>query len=410
MKILHVTSTLSPRFGGPTVVINEMARYEAKAGLDVTVISTNADYPEGLLDVPTDMPLYIEGVRYEFFPVQFRPLLVSLPMAVALKQRISAYDIVHIHGLYRFPPTFSASLCRLRGRPYIIRPHGSLDPYLYKQSSRSLAAKRLYERLFDLPNLNGASAIHYTTQAERSRARYLHLRSPALVLPNGLDRQRFEHLPAPGLLRRRFNLEGKEIVLFLGRINFVKGLDLLINAFARVAKDHPNAVLVIAGPDNDGYGRKVRNWITRRGIETRVFWQEMLLGTQVLQAYVDADLFVSASYSENFGMTVLEAMACGVPVVISNQTKIWQEVEKAEAGLVVPCRAYDLARALDHMLRNPEKRKKFGENGRSFVRSKFAWECVVKQLVRSYRAIVSSDEGCHSGTSRTFRSFHARAK
>src|SRR5690606_8058113 len=217
--------------------------------------------------------------------------------------------IVHVHGLYRFPPTYAAWQARQQGVPYIIRPHGSLDPYLYdKSTAGSVWLKRLYERWFDLPNLNAASAIHYTAEEERKRAAFLRLRAPSFVVPNGLEWREYAELPRRGALRAKLGLGDAPVVLFLGRLHFKKGLDLLIPAFETLRGRVPEAQLVIAGPENDQYGRLVRQWVAARGLGAAVHFVGPLFERDVVQAYVDADVFALPSYTENFGMTVVEAM------------------------------------------------------------------------------------------------------
>ena len=164
MRILHVIQNMSPRHGGPVTVLKALARAQALAGLDVTLCTTNEDCPVGKLDVPNHAPVIEDGVIIWYHRVNFFPLVFSITLAKWLKREIAGFDIVHIHGLYRFPSTYAA-WCARKGRvPYLIMPHGSLDPFLYKQSRYSLLLKRIYERLFDIPNLSHAAAIHYTAE------------------------------------------------------------------------------------------------------------------------------------------------------------------------------------------------------------------------------------------------------
>ena len=146
------------------------------------------------------------------------------------------------------------------------------------------------------------------------------------MIPNGIDWERFRTLPPRGALRARWGLHDEPVVLFLGRIHFKKGLDLLIPAFDRCDAGCRMAQLVIAGPENDDYGQKVRGWVRERGLDASVHFVGLLSGPDVVQAYVDADVFALPSYTENFGMTVAESMACALPVVISDQVNIHAEV------------------------------------------------------------------------------------
>lgn len=391
MRILHVISTLAPSSGGPTFVVRDLAAAQIGQGHQVTICTTDRGNPvrERLPDTyfRTMVPA---GVQVEKFPVVFAPLLLSPAMGRWLAGSLSGFDIVEIHGLYRFPPTYAAWQARRQGVPYIIRPHGSLDPYLYGTSSAgSVRLKRLYERWFDLPNLHAAGAIHYTAEEERERAAFLKLRAPSFVLPNGLDWDRYRELPARGALRARWGLGEAPVVLFLGRLHFKKGLDLLIPAFDALRQRVPGVQLVIAGPENDDYGQQVRGWVRERGLEAAVHFVGSLHGAEVLQAYVDADVFALPSYTENFGMTVAEAMACALPVVISDQVNIHAEVAGAGAGVVTHCDATEVAHALQELLCDPQRRRAMGEAGRRLVQTKYTWPAIIDDLTLEYEQMVT---------------------
>ena len=150
----------------------------------------------------------------------------------------------------------------------------------------------------------------------------------------------------------------------------------------------PNAQLVIAGPENDDYGQKVRSWVRERGLESAVHFVGSLQGDDVVQAYVDADVFALPSYTENFGMTVAEAMACALPVVISDQVNIHAEVSTAGAGLVTRCDADDTTQALVTLLQDPERRRTMGKAGRRLVQAHYTWPAIVDALTREYQAVI----------------------
>ena len=367
-----------------------MARAQAKQGHEVVIYTTNADNPRGEYSVPTDIPVIVDRVEIWHFKLRyFKPLCVSGSLVQWINKTISYYDIVHIHGLYRFPPTYAAWRARRANVPYLIRPHGNLDPFLYKQSRYSLALKRIYERLFDITNLNHAAAIHYTTEEEAEHASFLGLRSKTVIVPNGIEWQVYEHLPPRGSFRNNLGLNDKALlVLFLGRINFTKGLDLLVPAFRCVAQECKNARLAIVGPDNEGYGSKVRKWCRDQQIEDKVLFVDYLSPEEVSQAYVDSDVVVLPSYTENFGMTVVEAMACGCPVVISDQVNIWREILAAGAGIVVKLDQFALADGICRVLKDKGTAKAMGAKGRLAAKKCYSWPPIVKQLTGVYRELI----------------------
>jgi glycosyltransferase involved in cell wall biosynthesis len=329
-----------------------------------------------------------DRVEVLYFPVQYRALTFSTNLKRFIKNNIATFDIIHIHGLYRFPPTYTAYQARKQGVPYVICPHGALDPYLYTKSSRNVLLKRLYERWFDLPNLHSAGAIHYTAEDERLRAAFLGLRAPSFVVPNGIDWGRYAHLPARGTFRDSLGIEDAQLVLFLGRLHHKKGLDLLIPAFEKVHQQFPGVHLAIVGPENDNYGEQVRSWVTDRGLTNAVHFVGHLDGADVIQAYVDADVFVLPSYTENFGLTVVEAMACGLPVVISDQVNIHADVAQSGAGLVTRCDADKVAEAVISLMGDSDRRSVMGRGGREAAQTRYTWPTIVDALSREYESVV----------------------
>ena len=215
--------------------------------------------------------------------------------------------------------------------------------------------------------------------------------TPGVVVPLGVDLREFQNLPEPGRFRERFPEIGpKQIILFLGRINFKKGLDLLVQALAQVVRHRRDVHLVVAGPDNDGWGGRVRDWLQAAGLTDYATFTGMLLGEEKLAALRDAQMFVLPSYSENFGLAVVEAMACGLPVVISDQVNIWREVAAAGAGLVGPCEATRLAENLEALLADPERGAEMGRRGKALVAGRFQWDGVALALQDLYARLIAN--------------------
>jgi glycosyltransferase involved in cell wall biosynthesis len=245
--------------------------------------------------------------------------------------------------------------------------------------------------MFDLPNLNAASGIHYSTDAERDNAAFLGLSAPTFVVPNGLDWNRFRVLPARGGFRQKWVPENASVMLFVGRIHPVKGLDTLILAFAEIYAKHPNARLVIVGPENDDYGNHLRSRIREIGLDAAIVFTGPLIGVELVQAYVDADIFVLPSHTENFGMVVAEAMASAMPVVISDQVKVSADVANAGAGIVTRRNVADLAEALEGLLSNESKRSAMGNAGRRLVHEKYRLPEVLRAFFLEYAKAIDGN-------------------
>ncbi len=314
-----------------------MARAQARLDNEVSIYTTNQD-GSGELEVPTERPVQWGGVTIRYFPIQCpRFWGTSLPLAKALKEKISEVDIAHIHSLYMFHSAVSAYYCGKFQTPYVIRPHGTLNPFIYK---RHRFRKKIVEILFQDRAIRRASGMHFVTEEEMMLAGNLTFGAPGFVVPLGLDIDEYPFDSSKGKLVSRFpELNGKKIILFLGRINFQKGLDILVNAFAAVARERDDVHLLIAGPDDNGYGKKVSAWLKKENVDTKTTLAGMLQGEEKLDAFHISSVFVLPSYSENFGIAVLEAMACGLPVIVSDKVNLWHEVVAAKAGEVAPCDA-----------------------------------------------------------------------
>lgn len=363
--------------------------------MDVTICTTNVD-GRGVLDVPLDRPLVENGVSIRFFPcTRFpRPYVISFPLLRALRETIHQFDVVHIYGIYSFSATVAARYCRKYKVPYVLHPHGTLDPYHRRRHS---VRKWIYSRLFERRNLEGAAAILFNSQEELRLAAKApdlvfltgssHAKPKTVVVPVGVDDAWFREVSreACDRFRRKYpELVGRRMVTYIGRLNFKKGLDLLVQGFARVAALHPEAHLVLAGPDNDGYGTRARGWLRQAGVLERATFTGLLSGEDLIAAVQDAEVLALSSYSENFGQVVAEAMAAGTPVIISDRVNIWPEVQRAGAGLVVRCNVEETADALRTVLDNPALAHEMGRRGRQLAQEKLRWSVVGEQMLNLY--------------------------
>lgn len=359
-----------------------MARAVAALGHEVSIYTTDRELAPG-----EDRRIVAEAGRatVHLFPQHFpRQLAASFPLQNALREAIPKADIVHLHSLYLFHTWAAARLCREFGVPYLLRPHGTLDPFLWR---RHRARKAVIEALFQNRVLREASAIHYTAEDEQRLATpYVHGAS-GVVVPNGLDLDQYAQLPPAGTFRAQHpEIGDRRIVLFLSRLNFKKGLDILIPAFARAAKRHPDLHLVIAGPD-DGMLAPTQGWVAAEGIGTRTTFVGMLGHEAKLAVFRDAAMFVLPSYSENFGISVVEASACGVPVAISDRINIWREIENAGSGLVAPPEIEAVARQIETLAGDPEQAQQMGLRGKAMAAEKFSWGKIARDLETVYRSL-----------------------
>jgi glycosyltransferase involved in cell wall biosynthesis len=397
MKILQVVATLAPRQGGPSIACPELSRELVRQGHQVSIYTSDVDGP-GHLKVPLDRPVVDNGVEIHYFRGWSEPsrYMFSPSMWRALGQTVAEFDIVHIYSVFGFSSSATAYWCRKRGVPHIVHPHGSLDPFLRRRhrGRKWIHAKLLAERDYLLASgvlFNSAEEMRLASDWSGLKKNREGKAPKRFVVPVGLDARWFQEpdRAAGQRLRDKFpELRGRRLVVYFGRINFKKGLDILARAFAGMARNYQDVHLVLAGPDAEGYGQQVRGWLAEGGVLDKATFTGLLEGEYRFAALQEAEVFALPSYTENFGQVVAEAMASGVPVVISDQVNIWPEVTNCGAGLVVPCDAEATAQALAKVLDNPETSKQMGRNGRRWVAEHLPWSVVAAQMASAYGELV----------------------
>ena len=386
MRIVHVIATLAAEEGGPSRAVLDMAMAMAQRGHEVSIQTT--DYGDAPVDVTAATGL---GVKIDIHPVGVpRRWKRSTALRAALERDLPKADVVHLHSLYLYHCLVTEQICRQARVPYILRPHGTLDPFLQQ---RHRSRKALVGALFQNRVTDNAAGLHFTAQEEQTLARPYARGQKGFVVPLPLDPAEFAALPPATRFAELYpETAGRRVVLFMSRLNFKKGLDLLVEAFGRVAAEQPDLHLVIAGPD-DGMRAAVETWVSEAGLDQRVTLPGMLRGEARLAALAAAELSVLPSYSENFGYAVVEAMACGLPVLISNNVNIWREVQAADAGLVCEASVDALTQSLRQSLHDATQNQDRGAKGKALVERLFSPAAVGAQLEEMYEAVRSKRQG-----------------
>lgn len=395
LKILHVIPSVGPQRGGPSIAMRTMARGLAASGLGVTVATTDDD-GAGRLEVPLGAPLAVDGVTWWHFRRQTRFYTVSAPLVTWLLRHAGDYDLLHLHGLFSCSTTAAALAARMHGVPYLVRTLGALNSWGIAGRRRGL--KRVSLRLAERRLLARAARVHYTSDREREEAERLGIRARAVVIPLGVEEQGLDRPPGREWLARRApDLAGRPVVLFLSRLDPKKGLDILLRALASLRAEGLRFALVVAGSGAAEVEAQARQEARRLGLEADVVWAGLVEGEDKAALMAGADLFVLPSASENFGLAVVEAMAAGLPVVISDQVAIHGEVASAGAGLVVPGEVEPLAGAIARLLREPAARRQAGQAGRRLVRQRFSVETMTARLVELYREVLAERSAAPAG-------------
>jgi glycosyltransferase involved in cell wall biosynthesis len=381
MRILHVVATYLPavRYGGPIRSVHGLCVALASLGHEVHVFTTNVD-GAGNSDVPLCQPSDIDGVRVWYFPSRYlRRLYWSSQMKKALSRELPGFDVVHLHSVFLWPTWAAARIAERFRIPYVVSPRGMLVRDLVRR--KSALVKWAWIKFVEHRTLSSAHAVHVTTRKELDEIREFGFDLPsALTVPNGVDGPEYES-PSDSGTRGK----DQEYVLFLGRINWKKGLDRLIRAWKFV----PEKKLLIAGNDEESYQREMQQLASNLGVSERIRFVGMVEGDAKWSLIRRAELFVLPSYSENFGIAVLEAMLMACPVVVTPEVGLSEAVVDSGAGLVTDGDPVSLAATIVELLDDAERRREMGIRGRRLASTSYCWSDLARQMISEYERIVT---------------------
>jgi len=391
MRILCVIPFYKPAhvYGGPTRSVPALCESLARQGMSVTVYTTNANGPHDL-DIEPNIGQLVDGVAVYYFERKGKGSYYFSPsLAAACHKTAHDYDLLYVvaNWVYPFIPACRSALSA--GIPYVVAPKNSFN----QRSWRGKYFKKiLYHILFERHLINRASAIHYTTRLEANASSWLHLKPRELILPNPVSFDDFDTMPAPGQFRSESHIPPADmLVLYLGRIDPKKGLDLAMRAFAIVARTYPQSVFAFVGPDEAGYLEVLKSLSADLGIENQCLFTGYLDSNSRLRALADADIFVLTSRYENFGMSAVEAMLSGLPVIVSDQVGIADELKHEQAVLVVPLEVEAIADALRKLLGNAEMRTELGQTAARVAREKYSTSQITSTMIRQFTNIISKN-------------------
>jgi len=384
MLIIHAIATLDPAAGGPPRTSLGLASAQAELGHEVHMVAyrgpsgervgLESDAGAGRPDsagqvVMHELPLPRAGERF-----------LARAVRAVFRELLPRADVLHLHGVWESIIRTGAAEARRLGKPYVVAPHGMLDRWSLAQRKWK---KRIALALGYRSMLEGAAFIHGLNTDEVRLLAPLHLTCPVRIIPNGVFPEPFASLPPKGTFRRsQPELADAPFVLFLSRLHYKKGLDHLARAFELLADKVPDLRLVVAGPD-DGARADFEARVARAGLTGRTHVVGPLYGTAKLAALVDAAAFCLPSRQEGLSVAILEAMACGTPVVISESCH-FPEVGEAGAGLAVPLDAEAVARALLRVLSEPGEAARMGQAGRKLTFERYLWSEIAELSIDAY--------------------------
>lgn len=390
MRILHVAIAYYPAtgYGGPIRSIRNLCAGLADLGHDCTVCVTNSDGTKQI-NVPCGMPQTVDRATvYYFKSPRWNYYGYSPRMKRWLKRHVTDYDLVHISGIWSFPERYAAVAARKAGVPYVVSPRGSADRRLVRHYLPK--TKWLYVNVVDRQNLSTAAAIHYTTVPELENSMLRHMCRKHFVVPNATTFGSSSDGSVASNTKVDVIVSGGSdpYVLFVGRLNWKKQIDVLIRAFARLRSAHKDLRLVIAGPDDDGLGARLRSLVRELEIDDHVDFLGSVEGNALLDLFRNARLFVLPSLSENFGHSAVEALAMGVPAVLSKNIDVVAFPEIADIAEVCAPDEDGVLSACQHVLDNLDRAEARVRSGREVVNRLFSIPSVCCRMADEYQKVI----------------------
>ncbi|MCR4411180.1 MAG: glycosyltransferase [Thermoguttaceae bacterium] len=380
MRMIHVIPGLEVRGGGGNRACAELCESLALLGHQVSL------YHVGAGDEPCFAP---KGVEVRRFPsVLLHRYAYSPALNACLASEVAKADLVHIHALWQYPGLAASRAARAHRVPYVVQPHGSLHPWKLRHKAWR---KWLYGRLIERRVLQGAAFVHVESEADACDVLAYLPTARVVTSPCGTFPEVFDDPGPQDYLAKRWPaLAGKICILYLARIDVNKGLDLLLYAFAKLAPGRPDLALLIVGPDYSKTTRRMQRLSDALGVSDRVVWGGMVSEQERIWVLRQSDGYVLPSLSENFGISVLEAMFCEKPVITTTATP-WAELATAGAGYVVAPEADAIFDALERLVSQPlSSRAEMGRRARRLALAKYDWRAIARKLSRHYEEAVAA--------------------
>lgn len=332
MRILHVIRSLRRESGGPLEGVLRLSDFQLSYGHEIEMVALDTEDEVVRLGAPFPVVALGRGLgRYGYNSRLHR----------WMRANANRFDVVVLHGLWNYSSVGSWRVLRKHRTPYFVFVHGMLSPWFRDRFPIKHLAKQAFWSLLEGRVVRDARYALFTTEEERTQARnafrgYQHYKER--IISYGTSGPVGNETSQRGaVLAALPDLAGRRFLLFVGRLHEVKGCDLLIQAFAQ-SLNHipPDADLVIAGPDQTGWGGQLKAMVLRLGLTKRIHWPGMIVGDLKWGMFRSCEALILPSHHENFGMVIAEAMACSRPVLVSNKVAVWREVAGASAGIVEP--------------------------------------------------------------------------
>lgn len=382
MHVLHCIASIDASSGGPTTSARSLCKGLANRGVKSTILSCSTG------DIARDQKnaSAFAGANFIWSQPLIKRFYWNPLLSKKIVESICEFDLLHVYGVFNGLAAHACRAARESNTAYILEPFGTLSPYCLSKSSLK---KKISLAIEERKNIEQASAIRFTSKAEWKRAAENFQVRRGFVAPIGIDWSEFKTLPARGAFRKKFQLEEDEkVLLFLGRLQPIKALEVFLPAFAKWNKSSPEAKrwrCVIIGPGESGYRGELESISEKLGCGASIIFTGPLYGADRVAALADSDVVFLPSFHENFGVSVVEAMACGKPVLISDQVDVWPFVKEFDLGEVATISQDGFMVALKNISAREGEWATMGARARRWVEMHCDWDEISEIVLNVYQ-------------------------
>ncbi|MBI4333580.1 MAG: glycosyltransferase family 4 protein [Chloroflexi bacterium] len=383
MKILHVFDYFSPARGGGTVtLLYRLCQAQAARGHEVSIYASDFELDQNYANSLKGVKVHLFHLRLTMGGFFFMP-----EMARAVRDHLREFDVVHLHVARSYQNILIQRYAGKYGVPYVLDAHGSTPRVVGGRKGFKYLLKWLFDIAYGNNVFRNACKLVAETDVGVSEYKELGLDQGKIVkVPPSFSIQEFSRLPARGVFRDKYGIKEKHVVLFLGRIHWVKGVDFLVESFGELVKSRDDVRLVIVGPD-DGHKTKLEQLIKNLNLPEKVLFTGFLDGSDKLSAFVDADVLVQTSVIEQGAWVPFEALLCGAPIIVTKHTGAGEDVRKYDAGYLVEYQnKTELANLIQYIIDNPDEARKKAAEGRERVKANLSLEKNVENYEALYRS------------------------
>ncbi len=386
MKVLQVFDFFSPHGGGTIDVIQKLSRALVEKDHEVTIYTSDYKLDQAYINSLPKVKIYPFHCLFNLGSFYVIPGMIK-----ATRDRLKNFDIVHLHCFRSFQNIVIHHYARKYGVPYIIDSHGSLPRVAAGETKLKGLLRWLFDVLFGYRILEDAVGViamnKFGLKEYESFGRKI---KKAVIIPYFFATDDFAVLPPREQFRKRFNLGNKKVVMSLGRIHRIKGLDFLVESFHELTKTRQDAVLVICGND-DGYQKKLERLVAELKLTDRIIFPGFLAGQEKLTALVDADVVVQPSRYEYAAWAPIEAVLCGTPIIASAGSGSGEDVTRLDAGYLVNYGdKRQLSRIIQSILDDPKEAREKARRAKEYIRANLSLNKMAEQYEKLYREYVKA--------------------